>query len=352
MTGRLKKQKPHTQAFVEFLASALAIATAGFRSDEWLAVDRIFQQAGLPLRLLQVGPEETISTAKSKRTNASSGKRHSHRVRNLKENGKSTRTKRPSHRQIRIPSSSARAALCDLIGISSDRDLRETLEFARLVRDSDRARAKQDPTGWKELQALDRQVRGLALRRAYGDVGENLSPPNTLSDLKALPKLIRLDHTRLCAWYVQHLIRQVQIWSTEGNQTQRNQARHLVEEIGKALVLSAGRCRPPGARGAKPGVTRAQALQVFDDTQRPVKESWMVRTSYRTPGHLLQRLQSQFGESVIERALGGSARRQAITLENWLSSADATPSLVTKRIAQVRLEVSRNQLTSLLTPES
>ncbi len=321
MTGRPKKQKPHTEAFVEFLASALTNATAGFRRDEWLAVDRIFQQAGLPLRLLRVGPEETISTAKERWTHAASGRS-------------------PSRRQIRIPSSSEWAALCDLIGVSSNRDLRETLEFARLVRDTDCARAKQDPTGWKELRALDRRVRVLALRRANGDVGANLSPPNTLSHLKALPKLIRLDHTRLCAWYVQHLIRQAQIWSTEGNQTQRNQARHLVEEIGKALVLSAGRGRPHGSRGEEPKVTPEQARRIFDDTAQKVKDLWITRIDERIP-LLLDSLRETFGRDVIDRAF----RPDPV---DWLRSTSAVPSSAIHRITLVLLGVPRRVLQRLL----
>lgn len=217
MTDHPKKQKPHTRVLVEFIASLLANATAGFRGDEWLAVDRIFQKAGLPLRSMRAGRRPTIAAAKGKWT--------------------------------RVPSGSEWDLICHLFGIRSDDDLERVLDRAGLEKRTDAA--LPDP----ERTRLDSTVRRLARKETLMPPEATFRPPNRTRDLSPLIHLVSRAPSYLCRWYVARLISQLHLLAWEGAEAERKRARALGLRLGKAVTQPLGQGRP-----------RAFSMEVFRHT--------------------------------------------------------------------------------------
>jgi len=238
--------------------------------------------------------------------------------------------KRP-RRTIPPPSGVDWDSLCDLLGIQSMRDLARTVELAKLLPDIELAMQKFRPEEHRELLRLDRQVRWLALRRWQGNLDDPVLPPNTLRDLEALPALLALSYSRLCSWYVQSLISQIHSWGMTEPGEQRERARELVEKVGKAIVLSAGRGRPPCV------VTPEDALRTYEDYLQRVKKVWrrFVSARRRVLRQALAREFTELGEHTLPP-------------EDFLCSAEATPTTVNLRITAGHLLVSVRHLEGLL----
>lgn len=239
--------------------------------------------------------------------------------------------KKLPYRSISAPTGKAWRALCDLLGIQSERDLARALELATRLQDTARAMSMYKPEEQDESLRLDRKLRYLALRRWCGNLNEKILPPNTLRDLETLPALIKLDYSRLCTWHVQELISQIHAWAVEGTEEERQRARGLAEMVGRAFVLSAGRGRPPNV------LSPEDALCGYKSDLQRVKKGWIQRVAARV-GVLRRTLVTEFADYP----------EKVIPDEDFICSSEATPSTVTYEITSRRFEVSVRHLADLL----
>jgi len=239
--------------------------------------------------------------------------------------------KRPSHRHVPIPSDEDWKAICDLFGIQSNLDLEKTVKLATYLQDIDRARMKMKSEEQEELLRLDRRARSLALRRVHGDLHEPLLPPNSLTDLEAVPALINLDYSRLCTWYIQKLIGQIHSWGVDGTAEEREKARELAQMAGNAIVMSAGRGRPPYA------VAPEEALCAHNSDLERAKNVWKSFVSARR-GLRRDVLVHEFADYP----------ERVIPSEDFLCSDQATRNGVTLAITARRFGFSVRHLEDLL----
>ncbi len=144
---------------------------------------------------------------------------------------------------MRVPDPEVWNVCCDIWDIQSSWDLRE---IVRPPFYDQKALNRALPSLARAVRKLSRAARLLALKRATGDIGTKFLPPNDLDSIgRVLVPLIRKDYRRLSTWYAQRLLTQVHSWSLDGNEQQRDRAKSLAEQLGKALAFGMGPGRPP-----------------------------------------------------------------------------------------------------------
>jgi len=187
------------------LAEAIKVLAADYRADEWPAIEKILQKAGLTLQY-----QRPVSLT-------------------------------PTHRKDRVPVPNDRSweLVCYLFGVRSKADLEAVLDLADLERRIDHSVPDQ------QRDRLDSRVRRLALREKITAPDATYRPPFRMADLEPLVSLVNLAPLRLSRWYVARLISELHRLSWEGSDAERRRARALGERLGKAVIQPLGKGKRP-----------------------------------------------------------------------------------------------------------